>query len=144
MESRSMMNNEAKRELRRDEGLRLKAYQDHLGVWTIGYGTNLQVLEISEAQARKWLDQKLEQIEAGLTQKEDFELMNSARKDVVRSMAYQMGINGTFKFKDMWKAISVLDWAGAAAAMRDSRWFRDPKTQARANRMAIRMEEGRW
>jgi lysozyme len=139
-----MMNNEAKRELRRDEGLRLKAYQDHLGVWTIGYGTNLQVLEISEAQARKWLDQKLEQIEAGLTQKEDFELMNSARKDVVRSMAYQMGINGTFKFKDMWKAISVLDWAGAAAAMRDSRWFRDPKTQARANRMAIRMEEGRW
>jgi lysozyme len=139
-----MMNNEAKRELRRDEGLRLKSYQDHLGVWTIGYGTNLQVLEISEAQARKWLDQKLEQIEAGLTQKEDFELMNSARKDVVRSMAYQMGINGTFKFKDMWKAISVLDWAGAAAAMRDSRWFRDPKTQARANRMAIRMEEGRW
>lgn len=144
MESRSMMNNEAKRELRRDEGLRLKAYQDHLGVWTIGYGTNLQVLEISEAQARRWLDQKLEQIEAGLTQKEDFELMNGARKDVVRSMAYQMGINGTFKFKDMWKAISVLDWAGAAAAMRDSRWFRDPKTQARANRMAIRMEEGRW
>lgn len=133
-----------KKDLMLDEGLRLQAYQDHLGVWTIGYGTNLQVLEITEATARRWLDRKLEEIERGVSQHENWDFLNGARKDVIRSMAYQMGVEGTFKFKDMWKAIGVFDWDAAAMAMRDSRWYRDPKTQARANRMAIRMAEGRW
>ena len=133
-----------KHDLMIDEGLRLRAYQDHLGVWTIGYGTNLQVLEISEATARKWLDRKLDEIEAGVSQHEHWCKLNGARKDVVRSMAYQMGINGTFNFKDMWRAIKVSDWVAASAAMRDSKWWRDPKTQARAQRMSIRMGQGRW
>ena len=29
-------------DLKRDEGLRLKAYQDSVGVWTIGHGHNLE------------------------------------------------------------------------------------------------------
>lgn len=133
-----------KQDLMQDEGLRLRAYQDHLGVWTIGYGTNLQVLEITEATARRWLDKKLAEIENGVIQHKHWERLNGARKDVVRSMAYQMGINGTFNFKDMWTAVGLENWVAAAAAMRDSRWWRDPKTQARAQRMSIRMQEGRW
>lgn len=127
-----------------DEGLRLKAYQDHLGVWTIGYGTNLQVLEITEKQALEWLDKKLAEIEKGVSQHASWDFLNGARKDVIRSMAYQMGINGVFNFKMMWKAISVLDWAEAGRQMRDSQWWRDPKTQGRAERMAKRMELGKW
>jgi lysozyme len=133
-----------KKDLMDDEGLRLRAYQDHLGVWTIGYGTNLQVLKITEAQAKKWLDQKLEEIEAGISQHENWDLLNGARKDVIRSMAYQMGVNGTFNFRMMWQEISFLNWAGAADQMRDSKWWRDPKTQARAERMAKRMHQGVW
>jgi len=139
-----VMNNKARNELKQDEGLRLKAYQDHLGVWTIGYGTNLQKLEISESQARKWLDLKLEEIERGVSQHEYWDFLDSVRKDVVRSMAYQMGIEGTFRFKNMWKNIGVLDWSAAADEMRDSKWWRDPKTRGRAERMAQRMQRGVW
>lgn len=133
-----------KQDLMIDEGLRLKAYQDHLGVWTIGYGTNLQVLEITEKQARDWLDAKLESIERGVSQHENWDFLNGARKDVIRSMAYQMGVNGTFNFKNMWKAIGVLDFIEAGKQMRDSQWWRDPKTRSRAERMAKRMEQGIW
>ena len=139
-----MMSEAALKDLRADEGLRLKAYKDHLGVWTIGYGTNLQVLKIDEAQASKWLNDKLAEIEAGVSQNQDFARLNTPRKDVIRSMAYQMGVDGTFKFRDMWRAIGVDDWQAAAEAMRDSRWWRDPKTRNRAERMAQRMEQGVW
>lgn len=133
-----------KKTLMDDEGLRLKAYQDHLGVWTIGYGTNLQTLEITERQARKWLDDKLEWIESQLVQHDGYDLLNGARKDVVRSMAYQMGVNGTFNFKNMWRAIRCGDFDWAGREMRDSKWWKDPKTKGRAERMAKRMEQGVW
>jgi lysozyme len=130
--------------LKRDEGLRLKAYQDHLGVWTIGYGTNLQVLTITEAQAEKWLHEKVDQI---ALQAETIPLymdLNSARKDVIKSMIYQMGLSGTLRFKDMWGAIRFGNFAAAANAMRDSQWWRDKQTQTRAERMALRMAAGVW
>ena len=76
--------------LKHDEGLRLKAYQDHLGVWTIGYGTNLQVLEISEGLSERWLREKVDSIRARADQLPTFTLLNSARKDVILSMMYQM------------------------------------------------------
>lgn len=130
--------------LMQDEGLRLKAYQDHLGVWTIGYGTNLQTLEISESQARKWLNEKLDWIESQVSQHEFWDFLNGARKDVIRSMAYQMGVEGTFLFRKMWQNIGLLDYKAAADEMRDSKWWRDPKTRERAERMAKRMEKGVW
>ena len=133
-----------RQDLMQDEGLRLRSYQDHLGVWTIGYGTNLQVLEITEETALRWLDKKLDEIETGVSQHECWDKLNYGRKDVIRSMAYQMGIHGVFNFKNMWKAISVRDWSKAADEMRDSQWWKDPKTQARAQRMAIRMDQGVW
>jgi lysozyme len=130
--------------LKIDEGLRLKAYQDHLGIWTIGYGTNLQVLEISEELAEQWLEDKWEYCKAAAAQIPGYDALNADRKDVIHSMIYQMGFNGVKRFKDMWAAIVLFDFEAAAEAMSDSRWYRDPKTQDRANRMAVRMAEGRW
>lgn len=45
------------------EGYRARAYQDTVGVWTIGYGTNLQELEIGDELATEWLLNKLRQAE---------------------------------------------------------------------------------
>lgn len=132
------------RELKKDEGLRLKAYQDHLGVWTIGYGTNLQTLEISEGQAERWLRSYVENIIERAEQLPLFMQLDGTRKDVILSMMYQMGFNGTLKFKNMWRAIEQGDYMLAGEEMRDSRWWRDPKTQARAERMATRMATGIW
>lgn len=38
-------------ELKRDEGVELKAYQDTVGIWTIGIGRNLQDVGVSMAEA---------------------------------------------------------------------------------------------
>jgi len=131
-------------DLKDDEGLRLKAYQDHLGVWTIGYGTNLQVLEISEAQAHRWLMEKVESIIEDAEKVPLYHTLNSARKQVIMSMMYQMGVEGTLKFRNMWTAIDNSDYELAADEMRDSKWWRDPLTRARAERMAVRMNKGIW
>ncbi len=48
------------------EGLRLKAYRDAVGIWTIGYGTTRGVqpdMSISEAEAERFLQQDLTRFE---------------------------------------------------------------------------------
>jgi lysozyme len=131
-------------ELKKDEGLRLRAYQDHLGVWTIGYGTNLQVLEVTEGWAERKLRERVDSIRRQADQLPVFTLLSSTRKDVILSMMYQMGVQGTLNFRNMWIALEMGDYDAAAAEMRDSQWWRDPKTRNRAERMAVRMETGTW
>lgn len=131
-------------ELKKDEGLRLQAYQDHLGVWTIGYGTNLQTLSISEEQATEWLYDYVADIQNRLMMNNVYLGLSQERQDVIASMVYQMGYNGTMNFKNMWRALERADYQTAADEMRDSKWWRDPKTRARAERMAVRMETGIW
>lgn len=51
------------------EGLRLTAYQDAVGVWTIGYGTTSKVypgMVISQTQAEEFLRQDLQRFEAAV------------------------------------------------------------------------------
>lgn len=131
-------------ELKKDEGLRLKAYKDHKGIWTVGYGTNLQVLEVSEGWAERKLREKVDYIRKRADQLPVFTMLSSTRKDVILSMMYQMGVQGTLNFRNMWIALEMGDWEAAGAEMRDSQWWRDPKTRARAERMAVRMETGVW
>lgn len=51
------------------EGLRLKAYRDAVGIWTIGYGTTRGVqpnMEITEAQAEAFLQEDLARFEEAI------------------------------------------------------------------------------
>jgi len=136
--------NDFKQTLMQDEGFRSKVYLDHLGFPTIGYGTRISELELTKIMAEYFLDRELVEKEARLVRIPEYGFLNDARKDVIRSMAYQMGVQGTKNFKNMWKAIAVLDWDMAAEEMKDSRWWRDPKTQTRADRMSRRMRHGTW
>ena len=133
-----------KRELMKDEGFRAKVYLDHLGFPTIGYGTRVEELDVTKEEAERWLDAELDEKEARLEKIPEYLKLSVARKNVIRSMAYQMGVGGTKKFRNMWKAIAIDDYATAAAEMRDSQWYRDPQTQSRANRMSLRMTAGVW
>lgn len=52
------------------EGLRLKAYRDPVGIWTIGYGTTRGVrpdMSISEAEAEQFLQQDLIRFEQDIS-----------------------------------------------------------------------------
>jgi GH24 family phage-related lysozyme (muramidase) len=55
-------------EVATDEGWRAKPYQDTVGVWTVGYGFNLEDRAMPEAVGRYWmrLDRRLGRIEEKL------------------------------------------------------------------------------
>ena len=133
-----------KRALMRDEGFRAHVYNDHLGIPTIGYGTKITEIVVSMEVAEQWLDAELDEKEERLRKIPEYCELSITRKNVVRSMAYQMGVRGVKNFKNMWKAIAVENFLGAGAEMRDSRWWRDPETRSRAERMAVRMEWNEW
>lgn len=124
------------------EGRRLEAYQDHLGVWTIGYGTNLQVLKIDEELAERWLVERVTDLKRSLSGVDGFDRCNDVRQDVLTEMAYQLGLRGCLRFKKMWAAIRGEDWQRAAEEMLESRWAR--QTPRRAMTLSNRMSRGQW
>ena len=139
------VSDEFKRQLMKDEGFRAQVYDDHLGIPTIGYGTKIVELNVSEEEAERWLDAELDEKEVRLRdQIPEYEHLSLVRKNVIRSMAYQMGVQGVRRFKNMWRAIELGNWMEVGAHMRDSQWWRDPATRKRADMMARRMMANVW
>ena len=85
------------------EGCRLTAYQDEVGVWTIGYGitnadksitgtTIKRGLKISQSTAEKWLEESLNQKYLPLVMKYDDKYgWNQNEIDALTSFAYNIG-----------------------------------------------------
>lgn len=130
--------------LMKDEGFRESVYLDHLGIPTIGYGTKIDEIVVSKEVAEEWLDAELDEKEERLRRIPAYGALSIARKNVIRSMAYQMGVGGVKRFKKMWVAIATNNYIMAGVEMRDSQWWRDPVTRKRAERMSQRMEAGTW
>lgn len=129
--------------LRDDEGYSPTAYLDSVGVWTIGYGTNLQAIVISQEQAEQWLNDKASDFYAACSALPYWGALDEVRRGVVASMAYQMGVVGLGKFKKFHQALAQCDYAEAAKEMLDSKWAKED-APARAKRHAERMRTGRW
>lgn len=133
-----------KKELVRDEGLRLKAYKDTVGLWTIGVGHLLGKeclqLMITEANAMKLLDEDIK-IAEGVA----FKLLPEAKKwDDVRqralvNMAFNLG-NRLGQFKNTLKFMREKQWSQASANMLKSKWAE--QVGKRANRLAKMIETG--
>ena len=126
--------------VKQHEGYREKAYQDSEGIWTIGYGTNLEVLEIDHETAEKWLLRELEWCAEQVNKIEGIGHINDARRDVLTEMAYNLGINGLRKFRKTLNFIRAAAYEQAAAEMLDSRWAR--QVGIRADRLSERMRRG--
>ncbi|MBN3006243.1 lysozyme [Chromobacterium alkanivorans] len=99
------------------EGLRLKAYQDAVGVWTIGYGhTGPDVtpgLVITQAQADALLARDLSRFEAGVTRLVQVPL-NQNQFDALVSFSYNLGL-GSLQNSTLLRLLNQRDYAGAAA-----------------------------
>lgn len=129
--------------IRRHEGWRDKAYQDSEGIWTIGYGTNLQELQIDKPLGERWLVDKVSEAYEHAQHFPEYESLDTvARRNVFIEMIYNMGPSRVAGFKNMLAAIRESDWTGAAAAMLDSRWAR--QVGIRANRLADLMLSGTY
>jgi lysozyme len=60
--------------------------------------------------------------------------MDEIAEEIIIEMIFQLGKTGVSKFRNMWKALSALDYSTAAEQMLDSRWAK--QTPNRANGMA--------
>ncbi|MCK7229459.1 glycoside hydrolase family protein [Enterobacter asburiae] len=141
--------------LRQEEGIRYTPYLDSLGYPTIGVGFRLgpqgaplnnYTFSLNDQTINAWLDHNLAGIEASMWQNSEIALAlshcNQPRRDILTSMAYQMGASGLGKFHRMLAMIMKEDWREAAAEMLDSTWAR--QTSARAHRHAEVMNAGVW
>lgn len=124
------------------EGLRLKAYQDSEGIWTVGYGQNLQELEIDEALAEHWLEESILKAEQYAKNYSFYDALSQPRKDVLIEMIFNMGPSRVRGFTNALRAMKGEQWTEAAMEMLDSKWAK--QVGNRAKRLAKQMETGNY
>lgn len=135
-----------KEELKADEGLRLKAYTDTRGNWTIGYGHLLKskpVADWSQAEADEAFNEDFENAETGAAQAVPFfSALDGPRKGALVNMAFNMGSAGLAGFHGMLNAMNSGDWDTAALHLMNSRYAR--QVGKRAQRLAYRIRTGEY
>jgi len=132
---------ELETEVKADESFRAKAYQDTEGVWTVGYGLNLQELVVSEPWAADQMRYTLRQRESDcLAAFPWFAGLTSARQRVILNMAYNLGMTRLRGFKKMLSALDRGDYETAAVEMLDSKWAE--QVGARSTRLSDTMARG--
>lgn len=113
-------------DLKTHEGFSPTAYQDHLGYWTIGYGRLIDTRRgggISQDEAEMLLKNDVLRTYAHLSARlPGFEDYPEPVRRALMNMAFQMGVNGVLKFKNMVLALDEGDWVMAATEALDSVW----------------------
>ncbi|KMN50721.1 muraminidase [Chromobacterium violaceum] len=106
------------------EGVRLAAYQDMVGVWTIGYGhTGPDVkagMTITQRQADQLLAADLEKFETGV-RKAVIVPLNANQFSALVSFSYNLGL-GNLRSSTLLRLLNKGDYDGAAAQF--PRWNR--------------------
>jgi len=111
------------------EGFRSKPYKDTYGL-SIGYGTSL-THGISKEEALILLNYRTIALNRKLMTRAWFRNLPTMKQAIVLDLAYNVGITGVLKFKDMITALSRHDYHLAALAMKDSIWYRQTGTRAK-------------
>ncbi len=132
--------------LRGEEGEVLHAYNDHLGYATIGVGRLIDKRKgggITAEESAYLLKNDIQKRIAILEQKLPWiKTLDDARRGVLLSMAFQMGVDGLLGFKNTLAMIQSGEYAEAAKGMMNSKWAK--QTPERAQRHAQQMRTGQW
>ena len=144
-------------ELRRDEGVRYRPYNDTKGIPTVGVGYNLNAkplpagwkYPLNDTQVNSLLDDDLEDVFHDLDRNLPWWTdLNDVRMRVVANLCFNMGINRLLGFKKALIAMRQGKFGIAADEMLDSKWARDdvgigtPDKPGRALRLADMMRKG--
>jgi lysozyme len=134
-------------DLKHDEGCKLVAYQDTLGIWTIGVG------HAHVAEGTEWTqDQCDAQLATDIAHAEALLDANAAwwrtltdpRQDVMVNLCFNMGwgdgTKGLSSFKNTLRSIETGDYDAAANGLLASRWA--TQVHGRATRLAAQMRTG--
>jgi len=136
-------------DLKRDEGLRLKAYPDPLtraDPWTCGYGhTGADVCEDTvwtQEQCEAALIADVEEVQRQLDAKLPWwRTLDPVRQDAVCNMAFNLGVAKLLTFSNTLAALKARDYRRAAASVMASRWA--VQVGARSTRIAQMIVTGR-
>ena len=127
-----------------DEGIRLHAYQDSEGYWTIGVGRLIDKRlggGITKEEAMVLLEHdidKAEKIAKNLFP--SFDRLSEGRQAVLCNMAFNLGAARLANFHRMREAVADGAFDRAASEMLDSRW--SEQVGERARRLATIMRDG--
>lgn len=123
-----------RKDLIRDEGIRLKPYKCPAGKLTIGVGRNIEDIGITTPEAMMLLDNDIERVFQELDK--SLPWWRSRPDHVQRGMAnaaFQLGLSKLLEFRRMLAALQAGDYLGAQREGRDSAWYK--QTPARAERV---------
>ena len=130
--------------LKVDEGCRLIAYQDTVGVWTIGYGHTAGVhpgQTITQAQADAWLTEDVASHNAATHRALPWlRNLDPVRRRVIENMGFNLGVDRLLGFKNTLAYVQTGQYAQAADNMLQSKWAKQVK--GRAVRLAKEMRTG--
>lgn len=122
-------------------GGRLLAYQDSLGIWTIGFGRNVQERGISMQEAHDLLTHDVEDVLDEMARVFPWALkMSPVRQRVLANMLFNLGLAKLSGFVHTLAAMQAGRYQDAAAGMLSSKWAR--QVGKRAERLAREMETG--
>ena len=127
--------------VKQHEGYRNKVYLDTLGKRTVGVG-HLCVesfweddKEYDEKFLMEILQKDLQQAIRGarsLMEEHDCADVDEQAEEILIEMVFQLGKTGVSKFKNMWKALSELNYVGASYEMLDSLWAKQTPNRAKS------------
>ena len=115
--------------IKKHEGFSSIPYTDSKGYPTIGYGTKLG---ISKEEAEWLLKHRLK----GMVLKVDYRLkledinVSDNVKQALYNMAYNLGVDGLFKFKKMLQALKYKNYELASKEALDSKWAKEVGSRA--------------
>jgi len=126
--------------IKRHEGLRLKPYDDSVGVLTIGYGYNLEK-GISQNIADQLFKESMEEVYAEALTFPWYTNLSPVRRAVVENMLFNLGKTRFLKFKKFIGYMESGDYFLAADEMLDSKWARQVGYRARELSEMMRLDE---
>lgn len=130
-------------QLKRDEGLRLKPYNDSVGKLTIGVGRNLDDVGITADEAGYLLSNDVQKASSLLYTTFPWAAsLDDARKGVLLNMTFNMGVAGLAAFKHFLAAVEAGDYDRAGEEMLKSKWAE--QVGPRAHRLSMQMKTGEW
>lgn len=126
---------EAKRHIKRDEGLRLKPYLDSVGKLSIAWGRNLDDVGLSEVESEILLDNDMAVAVSELDRALPWwrHLPGPVQCGLI-NMSLNLGMPRLLGFRLMLAALKAGDFEAAAAEALNSKWRR--QVGSRAERIA--------
>ena len=135
------LRSDLKEKLIKEEGYEKMPYLDtHVPpLITIGVGRCLGRVGISDEEVMYLLNNDIESVFLQLTNaKPEWQYYHHNVRIVLCDMAFNLGVKGLSKFRNMWRCLAEEDYIGAAEELMDSKYAEQVPNRAKRNAKLLR------